>query len=211
MLNFNQFEKEILRQLLTESKNYHLGINLYEFFKKTTLVDRAIIVPPIDKSKQITFYFNNNNDIDAPKEIINFLNLIDYLNEKRLVIKVFNDCRKEDLDFISYNLFRNERLSIIPNKEKGISKYLPNFSLTALGSYNQKIRSIYQQDVLLTSDLINLIENNFETIEAKQLKEANIQSRYAIYTFVVSVIILCISLFPSIITLINSLFSLFFQ
>jgi hypothetical protein len=191
---FNDFERSILKKLLVEFRKNDVSICLFSFFKQNILINRAIVNPDSEKSKQITIHYNKDSDKNAPKEIFNFLTLIEYLEINSLIIKIKNDCKDYNNYFISYNLEDNHPNPILPRKGMGTSTSIPNYSITFLGSYNEKINLIYHQDIFLSSELIELIENDFVSIENKSYRQSKNQTKLSFLALILSLLTLLFSI-----------------
>ena len=172
---FNKFEKIILKKLLIEYDSDIVSVNLIDFFKQNVMIDRALRAPY--DSQQITIHYNNDFDKKAPREIFNFFTLLEYLESQALIYKVknINDYKGE---FISRNLESLGTFQISPIKGKWDFKKnkLPNIAVTFLGGFIEKLKDINNQDIILSSELIELINDNFITIENKSYIETKRQT-----------------------------------
>lgn len=189
---FNQFEKDLLKKLYRKSDSNLSLVCLFNFFKENIMINRAI---KVDKDQRIiTIHYHKEIDIIAPREILNFFSLIEYLDSNGLIIKTKNEWKNYDKEFISYNLETTSMKQFTPKKDKwNTNSLIPNFAITFPQGYYDKIKSIYNQDVFISSELNELINNNFKTIEHKTFYQSRLQTKLSSSALGLSLLTLILS------------------
>lgn len=176
MRNFSDFEKKIIRQIV-EFRNP----NIADFITNTILVNRAIFIDR--QKKEISLLFVSTDNTAFLYDFFDILSLIDYLEKERLIFVhsnpnpfsgniLKNDWQSNDLisEFIDSN----------GNVKPPVGKIIiPTDVYDKILKY---INSFYYP----ISELKALVENDFETIETKQLKESLKQTKYSKLAFYIA-------------------------
>jgi hypothetical protein len=185
MRNFNSFEQKVLRHFYKKSKeNEHL-VHLFHEFKLLILENRGLWFE--ENQTFITFSYDRKKDLNAPKELINYLTLIDYLANEGLIVKMENEFTNYNpKDFFSYNL-KVQDGGIVPIKGKwNKESFIPQGSVTFPKIYLTKILSLSNQEIFLTADLEILIQENFQTNEMKTLNHTEKQTKLSFSALILS-------------------------
>lgn len=179
MRKFNAFEKKILTTLYHKSKEAESEsqiLILLNFFTEFVLHNRALSIN--NEKETMTFVYRKDEDQYAPKELLNFFTLIDYLKSTGLIISFQNNWFSEEPEkFLSHNLTNDGKDYVFPIRQKIQSNHkIPDYSITYPKGYYQKLRNLLQQQIMLSPALEHLIQEKFQTSEDKALKQSRVQT-----------------------------------
>jgi len=186
MRNFSDFEKKIIRQIvefgnpnIADSINYR-DRNIASFIANTILVNRGIYIER--QKKEISLLFATT-DTTALYDFFDMISLIDYLEKERLIF-VHTNPNPFPGNFLSHNWQKNDLIDefidsngnvIPPGETIKISTNVYDIFLRYINSFYHPV-----------SELKALVEDNFETIEIKQLKESLKQTKYSKLAFYIA-------------------------
>lgn len=177
MRKFNKFERKVLTRLLEKykSSDFGIGIKPIQFLKDTTLSNRTIRID--SRQKIVTVGFNKERDKNGPTEIFNCISLIENLEQNGLIFLTENSWHSLNTEFLSHNFdWDSSKAHIKPNDNWDKNSFMPSFYLTFPKGYFEKLTKYYDVDMFLSSELIDLISNNFETLESKTFQQAKRQT-----------------------------------
>lgn len=187
MRKFNKFERGVLNRLLQDYQSSDFGIKPIQFLKDTTLSNRTIKLD--SRQKLITVGFNKERDKNGPTEIFNYLSLIEKLEQNGLVFLTENTWHSLNTKFLSHNFdWDYSKSHIKPNDNWDKNSFAPNFQITLPKGYFEKLTKYYDVDMFLSSELIDLISNNFETLESKTFEQAKRQTDLSYIALILSLI-----------------------
>lgn len=189
MRKFNKFERGVLTKLLVNYKSSDFGIKPIQFLIDTTLSNRTIRLD--SRQKIITVGFNKDRDKNGPTEIFNCISLIENLEQNGLVFLTENTWHSLNTEFLSHNLdWDSSKSHIKPNDNWNKNSFTPNFYITFPKGYFEKLTKYYDVDMFLSSELIDLISNNFETLESKTFEQAKRQTNLSYIALLLSFVTL---------------------
>lgn len=197
MRDFSEFEKDIIKRIVSECDNEGFSISVDIIIQEMEKVD--IIAIEWDKSYTYANFYGN---IDAKSctKVIDVIFLLKFLEENRFI-----NVQMRDLDE-NYSLFSHERYTKRNESywRRDGSTYMLNTSYTNFTNLHtnigREIQQISKGVIYVSFALEDLVKNNFKTIEQKQLIEAKRQTRYSRGALYASLIALIVSLVSTIFT-----------
>ncbi|WP_286844129.1 MULTISPECIES: hypothetical protein [Sphingobacterium] len=170
MKEFNDFEKDKIRLLINADKPC-----LGDFIADTVLVNSAVA---IDRPMRTLVLWHLKTDANKLDELFDTISLIEYLRREMLIFVHTNPVAFQGV-FLSNNWNNDSNIPV----DNILKHEIPTNVYDLILEY---INSFYHP----TSDLKNLVEDNFETLERKQLNEALTQTKYSKGAFVVAILAL---------------------
>lgn len=197
MRDFSEFEKDIIKRIVSEYDNRGFSISVDIIIQEMEKVD--IIAIEWDESYTYANFYGNNDGKSCTK-VIDVISLLKFLEENRFI-----NLHMRDLD-VNYSLFSHERYT-----KSGELYWRRDGSVnTLITSYNnftkmhtnigREIQQISKGVIYVSFALEDLVKNNFKTIEQKQLIEAKRQTSYSRRALCASLVALALSLVSTIIT-----------
>lgn len=175
MRDFSDFEKEKIRQIVKCEKPC-----IGDFIADSILVDRGII---IDRQKKEISILHPNTDSSAISDFFDLLSLIEYLESERLIF-VHSNPNPFTGNFLSSNWRYNPQINQLTdfNGNEMPSSTKIDIPTNVFDLIIKYVNTFYYP----ISELKGLVENDFETVEKKQLKESLIQTKYSKWAFYIA-------------------------
>jgi len=175
MRDFSDFEKERIRQIVKCEKPC-----IGDFISDSILVDRGII---IDRQKKEISILHPNTDSSAISDFFDLLSLIEYLENERLIF-VHTNPNPFTGNFLSNNWRYNPQINQLTDFNGNVMP--PSTKVDIPTNVFDLIIKYVNTFYYPISELKGLVENNFETLEKKQLKESLIQTKYSKWAFYIA-------------------------
>lgn len=172
MREFCDFEKEKIRQIVSFKQNC-----IGDFIADSILVDRGII---IDRPKSEISLLFPNTDKSAMSDLFDLLSLIEYLESERLIFVHTNPSPFAG-NFLSSNWRYNAQINQITDLNGNVMP--PSTKIDIPTNVFDLIIKYVNTFFYPISELKQLVENDFETLEKKQLKESLTQTKYSKWAF----------------------------
>lgn len=183
MRDFSDFEKEKIRQIISFN-NPCIG----DFIADTILVDRGIFINR--QTREISLLFPNT-DSSAMSDFFDLLSLIEYLESEGLIFVHTNPTPFAG-DFLSSNWRYNIEISQITDLNGNVMPLSTKIDIpTNIFDLIIKYINTFFYPI---SELKLLVENDFETLEKKQLKESLTQTKYSKWAFYIALFALAFTI-----------------
>lgn len=176
MRDFSDFEKEKIRQIISFKKPC-----IGDFIADTILVDRGII---IDRQKKKISLLYPNTDSSAMSDFFDLLSLIEYLESERLIF-IHTNPTPFTGNFLSNNWRYNPQINQLTDFNSNVMPLSTKIDIpTNVFDLIIKYVNTFFYPI---SELKLLVENDFETLEKKQLKESLTQTKYSKWAFYIAI------------------------
>jgi hypothetical protein len=175
MRDFSDFEKEKIRQILKFKKNC-----IGDLIADTILVNRGII---IDRQKKEISLLFPNTDSTALSDFFDLLSLIEYLERERLIF-VHTNPNPFTGNFLSNNWRYNPQINQLTDSNGNVMP--PSTKIDIPTNVYDLILKYVNTFYYPISELKELVKNNFETLEKKQLNESLTQTKYSKWAFYIA-------------------------
>jgi hypothetical protein len=197
MRDFSEFEKGIIKRIVSERDNKEFSIAVDIIIQEMEKVD----IIAIEWDKDYTYAnFYGTDDRKSYTKVLDVISLLKFLEENRFI-----NVHMRDLD-VNYSLFSHERYT----KSGEFYWHRDGSTNTLITSYmnftkmhtniGREIQQISKGIIYVSFALEDLVKNNFETIEQKQLIEAKRQTSYSRGALYASLLALILSLVSTIFT-----------
>jgi hypothetical protein len=175
MRDFSDFEKEKIRQLVRFEKPC-----IGDFIADSILVNRGII---IDKQKKEISLLFPDTDSSAVSDFFDLLSLIEYLENEKLIF-IHSNPNPFKGNFLSNNWRYNPQIKQLTDFDGNVMPLSTKIDIpTNVFDMIMKYINTFYYPI---SELKKLVENNFETLEKKQLNESLVQTKYSKLAFYIA-------------------------
>ncbi len=199
MRDFSEFEKDIIKRIVSERNNEGLSNSMDIIIQEMEKVG----IVAIEWDKGYTYAkFYGGNDYKSYTKVLDIIFLLKFLDENRF-INVHSKDEDENCSLFSHERYKkNGDLNLYGRRNSDtnrldISNMTSSIMYTNIG---REIQLISKGIIYASFALEDLVNNNFETIEQKQLIEANKQTRNSRRALYVSWVALIFSLVSTIFT-----------
>lgn len=175
MRDFSDFEKKKIERIIRFNKPC-----IGDFIADSILVDRGII---IDRQKKEISLLFPNTDSSAMYDFFDLLSLIEYLESERLIF-VHTNPTPFTGNFLSSNWRYNAQINQITDLNGNVMP--PSTKIDIPTNVFDLIIKYVNTFYYPISELKLLVENDFETLEKKQLKESLTQTKYSKWAFYIA-------------------------
>lgn len=198
IIKFNKFERDTIKAIISFN-----GQDISGFIAERILYDRVI---QMDSDKLI--YLFKGVDISPANELFELLALLNYLEKNNLIfIHLGKTLNKGNI--LTKNLRFNHDKSKLLNERDEIYENFTRFDIPT--ELTDVLKRYTQAFFYVSSELKYLVDENFETIETKQLNEAKSQTekinvqlivskkqtKYSMFAFYISLIALIFTILYS--------------
>lgn len=173
MREFDEFERELIRKLVN-SENTNLG----DFIADNILVNRGVKIDREEKKISLIYY---KLDERARNDLFDILSLLTYLEKEFLIFTHKNPTLFKG-DFLSSRALDTLVNDLEQHTTVGGEIIEFNFPTTLYDLMINYINTFYHP----VSELKQLVENDFETFEKRQLNEALNQTKHSKNAFYVA-------------------------